>query len=156
MSSLVKAQICFTIGCFDHFHYGHIRLLERMRAAAHLVVVGIHDDASLCSLKSLKSEQIVPIEQRVAAVAQYADHVFVVNSTDPTPALHDAIVKHAGDVDLPLFDNCIYMRGRDMPAFPGRGLVEPIMRIELVDYTEGISSTMIRNMAHVVDTGDAD
>jgi hypothetical protein len=118
-----------------------------MRAAASIVVVGIHDDASLCKLKSLRSDHIVPIAQRLAAVAQYADHVFVVNSTDPTSSLHDAIVQHAGGVDLPLFDRCIYMRGRDMPAFPGRGLVEPIMHIELVDYTEGVSSTMIRNAA---------
>ena len=31
-----------------------------------------------------------------------------------------------------------------MPQFPGRNIIEPLMPIQLLPYTQGISSTMLR------------
>jgi bifunctional ADP-heptose synthase (sugar kinase/adenylyltransferase) len=33
----------YTIGCFDLFHHGHIRLIERMRQVGKKVIIGVHD-----------------------------------------------------------------------------------------------------------------
>lgn len=33
----------YTIGCFDLFHYGHVRLIERMRTIGKKVIIGVHD-----------------------------------------------------------------------------------------------------------------
>ena len=33
----------YTIGCFDLFHFGHVRLIERMREIGKKVIIGVHD-----------------------------------------------------------------------------------------------------------------
>jgi hypothetical protein len=33
----------YTVGCFDLFHHGHVRLIERMREFGKKVIVGVHD-----------------------------------------------------------------------------------------------------------------
>jgi hypothetical protein len=38
----------------------------------------------------------------------------------------------------------MFVRGDDMPNFPSRQVVENLMPIKLLPYTEGVSSTQIR------------
>ena len=33
----------YTVGCFDLFHHGHVKLIERMREIGKKVIVGVHD-----------------------------------------------------------------------------------------------------------------
>ncbi len=33
----------YTVGCFDIFHHGHVRLIERMREVGKKVIIGVHD-----------------------------------------------------------------------------------------------------------------
>jgi cytidyltransferase-like protein len=42
----------FSVGCFDTFHEGHVKLFERMRLYGKQVIVGIHDDESILILKN--------------------------------------------------------------------------------------------------------
>jgi hypothetical protein len=58
---------------------------------------------------------------------------------DPTSFLRDAINEYLKDGKTG-----IYVRGDDMPNFPGRSLVEKHMPIQLVPYTQGVSSTLLR------------
>jgi D-beta-D-heptose 7-phosphate kinase/D-beta-D-heptose 1-phosphate adenosyltransferase len=44
-------RIGFTNGCFDLIHPGHVRLLQRARAACDRLVVGLNSDASVRRLK---------------------------------------------------------------------------------------------------------
>jgi len=37
----------YTVGCFDLFHHGHIKLIERMREIGKKVIVGVHDSRRL-------------------------------------------------------------------------------------------------------------
>jgi bifunctional ADP-heptose synthase (sugar kinase/adenylyltransferase) len=37
----------YTVGCFDLFHHGHVKLIERMREIGKKVVVGVHDSRRL-------------------------------------------------------------------------------------------------------------
>ena len=129
----------YTIGCFDWFHYGHEKLLKRMKEMGKNIIVGVHDDASIEQLKNLKPDEHQPLKTRMENVKKFADVVYVVPDKDPTFFLKSVI----GDYDSK--ENACFVRGIDMPNFPGREIVEGKMAIKLVPYTEGVSSTQIRN-----------
>lgn len=44
-------RLCFTNGCFDLLHPGHVRYLEDARALGNFLVVGLNSDASVARLK---------------------------------------------------------------------------------------------------------
>jgi cytidyltransferase-like protein len=44
-------DVVVTIGCFDLFHEGHVKLMQRMRSFGHRLIVGLHDDESINLLK---------------------------------------------------------------------------------------------------------
>ena len=45
------ATMCFTNGCFDLIHPGHVQYLEDARALGDFLVVGLNSDASVARLK---------------------------------------------------------------------------------------------------------
>jgi D-beta-D-heptose 7-phosphate kinase/D-beta-D-heptose 1-phosphate adenosyltransferase len=45
------ATLCFTNGCFDLIHPGHVQYLEDARALGDFLVVGLNGDASVARLK---------------------------------------------------------------------------------------------------------
>lgn len=45
------SRLCFTNGCFDIIHPGHVQYLEEVRALGDFLVVGLNSDASLFRLK---------------------------------------------------------------------------------------------------------
>ena len=45
------ATLCFTNGCFDLLHPGHVKYLEDVRALGDFLVVGLNSDASVSRLK---------------------------------------------------------------------------------------------------------
>ena len=45
------ATLCFTNGCFDLLHPGHVQYLEDCRALGDFLVVGLNSDASVARLK---------------------------------------------------------------------------------------------------------
>jgi len=134
-SDILYSQV-FTVGCFDLFHQGHINLFTNMKGCGRVVLAGVHTDESIFQLK--KKYPIDPLEKRIANVKQFADIVFVIPSTDPTPFV-------LGAVGLQKGETAAFIRGDDMPNFPGRGAVEKIMHVIFVPYTAGISSTMLRS-----------
>jgi len=56
------SKIAFTNGCFDLLHPGHIALLERARATADRLVVGLNGDLSVRRLKGAGR----PIQSEIA------------------------------------------------------------------------------------------
>lgn len=44
-------RLCFTNGCFDLLHPGHVRYLEDVRGLGDFLVVGLNSDASVARLK---------------------------------------------------------------------------------------------------------
>lgn len=128
----------YTVGCFDYFHRGHQNLLANMRRYGNEVVVGIHDDWSIEKLKNLKPDEHQPLEVRMKNVKKFADSVFVIPHTDPTLCLQCMIQ------DKDNFDNACFIRGNDMPNFPGRQFIDNKISIVFLPYTKGVSSTKIR------------
>ena len=43
----VTSTCIFTIGCFDKFHKGHIKLLENMQKQGEKIIIGLHDNNSI-------------------------------------------------------------------------------------------------------------
>lgn len=41
-------------------------------------------------------------------------------------------------------ESTLYVRGDDMPNFPSRTLVESLMPVRLLPYTQGVSTTKLR------------
>eukprot|EP00117_Sycon_ciliatum_P028811 scpid43079/ scgid23073/ len=125
----------FTIGCFDLFHFGHEKLLRRMRRLGQRLIIGVHSDESIQTLK--KKTPIDSLETRMKNVRKHADQVFCIHSTDPS-AFFQCIV------DLSPSEKALYVRGNDMVNFPARNVVEQLMPVRFLPYTEGISSTILR------------
>ncbi len=46
-----KGRLCFTNGCFDLLHPGHVAYLEEVRALGDFLVIGLNSDASVARLK---------------------------------------------------------------------------------------------------------
>ena len=136
----MKYKDIYTVGCFDHFHKGHSILLNKMKEHGTKLIVGIHDDASIEKLKKLSPDEHDDIYKRMENVKMIADVVYIIPDTDPTECLRNIISKTANE------KNSCYIRGNDMPNFPGRDLVETIMPIIFLPYTQGISATMLRRL----------
>lgn len=47
------ARLCFTNGCFDLLHPGHVKYLEDARALGDYLVVGLNSDESVARLKGV-------------------------------------------------------------------------------------------------------
>ncbi|XP_060570081.1 uncharacterized protein LOC132728455 [Ruditapes philippinarum] len=130
-----KVDKIYTVGCFDLFHEGHIILMERLKELGSQVIVGVHDSRSIFKLK-----RRVPIDsthKRMANVKKYADVVYCISGTDPTPFL-----KCMFDAEEPV--TSMYVRGDDMPNFPARKYIEEVMPVHFLPYSEFVSSTKIR------------
>lgn len=132
----------YTIGTFDLMHHGHVNLLQSMRIFGANVIAGIHDDVSYQLLKGQPPVDTLAV--RMNNIRPYCDTIFVIPSTDPTPYIQGAI--RPSDLEL---KRCVYVRGDDMPNFPGRlWLEDQGIPIYLLPRTEGVSSSFVRAVYH--------
>lgn len=136
--SIDKYDRVFSVGCFDHFHYGHKKILTDMRKYGKELIIGIHDDTSIELLKNLTPNAHKPLSERLLELKPYCDRVFIINSTDPTDALRAIISDNDNK------DNAIFIRGDDNQNFPGIELVKEKISIKYLPYTSSISATKIR------------
>ena len=132
----------YTIGCFDLFHHGHVQLINRMRELGKKVIVGVHDSRSIYKLK--KRVPVDSTEKRMMNVKTVADEVFCIAGCDPSNFMTCI-------VNLGKNETALYVRGDDMPDFPSREVVESLMPIKFLPYTEGVSTTKLRKekFAHI-------
>lgn len=170
-----KSTAVFTIGTFDMRHHGHENLLRAMRAFGNTCIAGIHDDQSYELLKG--NPPVDALQSRIEGIAPLCDFVFVIDSTDPTVAMQQAVADfvdmmkqqqtqqpgagpasdgqaggqtggQADEDDSTLISqSCVYVRGDDMPLFPGREWVESVMPVVLLPRTELVSSSFVKMVA---------
>lgn len=93
--------IAFTNGCFDLLHVGHVRLLEKVRAEADCLIVGINSDVSVRRLKG-SSRPLVPALERAYLVASLRSVDYVTIFSQETPlqlirALKPDLLAKGGD-----------------------------------------------------------
>lgn len=136
--STYQYERVFSVGCFDHFHYGHKKLLTHMRKYGKELIIGIHDDESIESLKKLPKNAHKPLNERLLELKLYCDRVFIINSTDPTDALTAIFSNKDNKI------NSVFIRGDDNINFPGISVVQDKIAIKYLPYTKSISATKIR------------
>lgn len=127
-----------TVGCFDLLHRGHDRLLSKMRDLADggPVLVLLHSDLSICELKGRAPMDTWPVRASALVGSGFVDKVFPVPGADPTAVLESVLRAYPGS---------LYVRGDDMPDFPGRATVEQEgCEVRLLPYTQGVSTSLLR------------
>jgi rfaE bifunctional protein nucleotidyltransferase chain/domain len=83
----LKAQgkrVAFTNGTFDILHLGHVTYLQKARASADVLLVGVNTDRSVKTYKD-PSRPVNPEQDRIKVLTALAcvDHAILFN--DPTP-----------------------------------------------------------------------
>lgn len=134
-----KGRVALLASIFDVLHFGHIRLLERMRAEADLVVVVIHDDISTYNIK--KKIPIHSIEKRVfnTIATGLVDKVIICTDVDPGSKFQEVIDRFGPE-------NIVYCRGdENLEDWPGKYVLDKNnIEIKLFPYTKEVSSTKIK------------
>ena len=74
----------FTNGCFDVLHAGHVTYLQKARAEADRLVVGLNSDRSVRRLKG-EGRPIIPQDQRALVLAALASVDAVILFDEDTP-----------------------------------------------------------------------
>ena len=128
------ATLCFTNGCFDLLHPGHVRYLEEVRALGDFLVVGLNSDASVVRLKG-PSRPLQSEEARAMILCGLRSVDAVVRFDEDTPweliqALQPDILAKGGDYTV---DTVV---GRDVVEARGG-------RVVLIPFLPGHSSSTI-------------
>lgn len=77
-------KLVFTNGCFDILHQGHMETLKFAKSKGEKLVVAVNTDESVRRLKG-GSRPVVPLEQRMAVLANLRHVDFVVPFGEDTP-----------------------------------------------------------------------
>ncbi len=77
-------KVAFTNGCFDLIHRGHVEYLQKARACADVLVIGLNTDASVQRLKG-PTRPITPQEDRAVVLAALECVDYVVFFDEDTP-----------------------------------------------------------------------
>lgn len=77
-------RIAFTNGTFDILHLGHVTYLQKARAAANVLIVGVNTDRSVKTYKD-PGRPVNPEQDRIKVLAALScvDHAILFD--DPTP-----------------------------------------------------------------------
>ncbi len=128
MSETRKFRVVYTTGAFDPFHFGHLNILRRAKAIAETLIVGVSTDELVRQAKG--REPFMSLAQRMAILAELR----CVDRVIPQVDKNKQRVVDELEVDA-------IVVGSDW-----RGRYPPVS-CELVyfDYTEGISSSLLRD-----------
>ena len=134
----MNPHIIYVDGCFDLFHYGHIKMFQKALGQGYthsILLVGIMSDEEMIEYKTTP---IMNYEERVCSVdaCRYVDSVI---ENPPMPITQEFMEKY--NIDL-------VVHGDDMPKEQLRkwyGIPMDMGRFKTVPYTKSISTTNIIN-----------
>jgi cytidyltransferase-like protein len=131
--------VVFSAAIMDLMHEGHINLLNEMRGTGDRTIMVLHDDASCFAIKGKVPIQSLAQRIRNLEISGLVDEILVADTIDPAPQF-GLIIGANYDNEL------IFMRGDDNLNPPGGWILDK-MDIEqrYVHYTQGVSSTLIRD-----------
>ncbi|MCC5925075.1 MAG: adenylyltransferase/cytidyltransferase family protein [Bacteroidetes bacterium] len=125
-----------TVGVFDLYHFGHLKVLEMARKQGDYLITAVHDDV----LMSKGYPFFYSLEQRMEIVSscRWVDEVVPYMSVDTiVKEINFDVFAHGPDQNHVLFQRAISWcraNGKDVICLPR---------------TEGISSTQIRKLAAI-------
>ena len=133
----MKYKTGYTTGVFDMFHIGHLNILKKAKEQCDFLIVGVTTDA-LCLQRKNKAPIICETD-RVAIVEsiRYVDKVIFQENMDKL-----AVVRRY-NVD-------VVFVGSDWKGTPSwnqyeKDFAELGCKVEYLDHTDGISSTILRD-----------
>lgn len=141
-----KYKIGYTTGVYDLFHIGHLNLLRRAKEMCDYLIVGVTVD----ELVSYKGKQaVIPFEERLAIVSaiKYVDQAVPqvnMNKLEAQDKYHFDVMfvgdDWKGKPNWVRYEAEMAERGVDVVYFP---------------YTQGTSSTKLRDVLKRISEGDA-
>jgi rfaE bifunctional protein nucleotidyltransferase chain/domain len=143
MWHLKNDVVCFTNGCFDILHLGHITYLAKAASLGKRLIVAVNSDDSVRLLNKAPNRPINNEQARMMVVAALGcvDLVVVFDEQTPfeliTELLPDILIKGA-DYDAEETDNKHpkYIIGSDVVKANGG-------KVETISFVEGYSTTSI-------------
>jgi len=139
-------RIAFTNGCFDILHRGHVEYLEKARATADILIVGLNSDASVRRLKGT-DRPYIPQADRAYILSRLKAVDFVCIFEDDTPfelirKIEPDVLVKGGDYQLHeiVGRDIVEKNGGQVLTIPlvfGRSTSNLIEKIRLVNKLEG-------------------
>lgn len=133
-----KIKIGYTTGVFDMFHIGHLNILKNAKDNCDFLIVGVTSDETCASKKNKKP--IIPYEERKMIVEsiRFVDQVVKEDNTNKIVAWEE-------------YQYDIIFKGSDWKGSPEWTNYEDILgkygvEVKYFPYTEGTSSTQLRNV----------
>jgi rfaE bifunctional protein nucleotidyltransferase chain/domain len=135
--------VCFTNGCFDILHLGHITYLAKAASLGKRLIVAVNSDDSVRLLNKAPNRPINNEQARMMVIAAMGcvDLVVVFNEQTPfeliNELLPDILIKGADyDVEETDKNNSKYIIGSDVVKANGG-------KVETISFVEGYSTTAI-------------
>lgn len=128
----------YTTGVYDMFHIGHLNILRRAKEKCGYLIVGVSTDECVEGYKH--HTPIVPFNERASIVAaiKYVDEVVPQTSMDKLEFLknrHFDVMFHGDE-----------WKGTELYNKYEKDFAQYDARIEYLSHTEGISSTILREI----------
>ncbi|MGC8862631.1 MAG: D-glycero-beta-D-manno-heptose 1-phosphate adenylyltransferase [Armatimonadota bacterium] len=132
--------IGFTNGCFDVLHAGHVTYLQKARAEADKLIVGLNSDGSVRRLKG-PGRPIIPQEQRAIVLAALSSVDAVVLFDEDTPielinAIRPDVLVKGSD-----YTEDQVVGAREVKSWGGRVVLVPLVEGQS---TSGIVSRIVQ------------
>lgn len=80
-----KLSVCFTNGCFDIIHLGHVTYLEKAAALADILIVGVNSDRSVNALEKAPGRPVNDAASRAKVIASLESVDGVIIFDEDTP-----------------------------------------------------------------------
>lgn len=130
-------QRVLTVGVFDLFHYGHLKILQQSRAQGDYLIVGVHNDIHY----SKGIEFVYSLEQRMEMVKACC----YVNEVVPYIKVSELVCQVEFDILVhgPDQNHALFQQAFAWCKANGK-LVVPVPR------TPGISSSGLRQLSNVI------
>lgn len=129
--------IVYTCGCFDMFHVGHLNILESAKALGDRLIVAVSTDE--LAERHKPGKLVLPFEQRIAIIKALKCVDAAIPQTDRDKFLAWEKLKY----DVLVVGDDWY--GKESFSNYESKLMKNNVKIVYMPYTQGISSTVIRN-----------
>ena len=138
-------NICFTNGCFDILHLGHVSYLSSAAELSDILVVGVNSDRSVRALEKAPNRPVNKESQRALIVASLESVDAVVVFDEDTPL--DLISKIMPNVLVKGGDYDPHQEKSDHPKYiVGRKeVIDNGGEVQTIALVEGFSTTGIIN-----------
>ena len=126
----------YTVGTFDLFHIGHLKMLNRARKLCDRLIVGVTSEDYMASYKT--NPPIIPLHDRIEIIKSLrcVDDVFPVYDLD-----HAEICKKYGCSVYFIGDD---WKGTEHFALQEKQILSAGCEVKYLPYTKRISSTKLR------------